>query len=220
MINSENRATANRATARVAPTNDERTPTHVFTYPPGNLVHVYLTDGSAWFPISDVSSILFPERNPEELLSRLSDDEKQVGATLAVALINESGVYRLIFIVCAVEPVDFRRWFTSQALAKLRKPVRKKEDYIDLRSEPYSRQSMHGQMVRVIEHEGKKMYSLNDILRSIHSSTDSYRTVSRLKSQQVVVKKIWIYNNPQPAWFIARKGIELIESGTGMKKTT
>ncbi|KAA6339755.1 hypothetical protein EZS27_012353 [termite gut metagenome] len=196
----------------MANSNDEHT-THVFTYLPGDCpLHICLTDTSAWFSAGDISRILFEGSSPEELLSHLSEDEKKA------EYVNESGVYRLIFKVCRVEPVDFRQWFTSEALPGLRRPFRKlKSDFIDLRSCPYSRESMHGYAVRMIEHEGKQMYSINDVLRSINSRTDSCRTAFRLRSQRIFVVKLLIYGNTQPAWFTVKAGIKLIEAGGRLK---
>ncbi len=83
-------------------------------------------DGEGWFVRSDVCGAL-GIANSRSVSSRLEDDEKGVGFidTLGgrqkVALVNESGLYSLIFGSNKTGARIFRRWVTSEVLPTIRK---------------------------------------------------------------------------------------------------
>lgn len=198
---------------------------HVFNYPPGNIpVRVRLISEMPWFAADDVSGILAPQKDTSECLSYLEHDEKMVFSFSdeLTQLINESGLYRLIFCFRNSDSGIFRKWITLEVLPSLhgRKKKKADRDFIDLRGEPYSREMFNEYPVRVIEYKGIKMYLLNDILRGINARTDSYRTVRKLEAQKKTAAKILIYGNTHPAWFVSPEGVRLITAGSKTPKET
>lgn len=82
-------------------------------------------DGQAWFVAGDVCKAL-GIRNVSDALSRLDDDEKGVGITdtlggaQQVGLINESGLYSLIFRSHKEGAKRFKKWITSVVIPSIR----------------------------------------------------------------------------------------------------
>ena len=89
-------------------------------------VHVEIIDSEPWFVASDVCNIL-ELTNPTESLKALDDDEKltsevlRAGQQRKVNLINESGLYNLIFRSNKPEAKKFRKWVTNEVLPSIRK---------------------------------------------------------------------------------------------------
>lgn len=86
-------------------------------------------DGAVWFFAVDVCEAL-DIKNPRDALSRLDDDEKRTvgNADASVQasrtnpqLVNESGMYNLIFQSRKPEAKQFRKWVTSEVLPQLRR---------------------------------------------------------------------------------------------------
>jgi prophage antirepressor-like protein len=89
-------------------------------------------DGEPWFVAKDVCDVL-GLGNATEALRNLDDDEKfalsnsegkMAGfdhATAGVNIINESGLYNLIFRSNKPEAKTFRKWVTSEVLPSIRK---------------------------------------------------------------------------------------------------
>lgn len=82
-------------------------------------------DGQAWFVAADVCKAL-DIKNSSDAMSRLDDDEKGVGNTdtlggrQQVALINESGLYSLIFRSRKESAKRFKKWVTSKVIPSIR----------------------------------------------------------------------------------------------------
>ena len=89
-------------------------------------VRAMLRDGEPWFVAADVCAAL-EIANSRDALSRLADDEKGVGnadtlgGAQQVGIVNESGLYALIFTSRKPEAQRFRRWVTSDVLPSIRK---------------------------------------------------------------------------------------------------
>lgn len=111
-------------------------------------VRVVIIDGDPWFVAADVCRIL-EVKNSRDALSRLDDDEKQSillpdgtsknGVTNSVGLnygindatfgwienrvnvVNEPGLYRLIFTSRKLEAKKFQRWIYHEVLPSIRK---------------------------------------------------------------------------------------------------
>lgn len=83
-------------------------------------------DGEPWFVAKDVCDILEHSNTSKAVLS-LDDDEKGVtkGYTLGgeqdLIIINESGLYNLIFRSNKPQAKVFRKWVTSEVLPQIRK---------------------------------------------------------------------------------------------------
>lgn len=79
-----------------------------------------------WFVGLDVCDVL-GLKNPRQSLSTLDEDEKLTsvirtsGQRREVAVINESGVYHLIFRSNKPEAKAFRKWVTAEVLPAIRK---------------------------------------------------------------------------------------------------
>ena len=84
-------------------------------------------DGKIWFVAKDVASVL-NYSNPRDAVSRHVDEEDKgvvkhdtLGGVQNLAIINESGVYALIFGSKLPTAKKFKRWVTSEVLPSIRK---------------------------------------------------------------------------------------------------
>jgi prophage antirepressor-like protein len=83
-------------------------------------------DGQPWFLAKDVCNAL-NHSDVSVALSRLEDDEKLTqtmfvsGQNRKVLLVNESGLYALIFTSRLEKAREFRKWVTSVVLPQIRK---------------------------------------------------------------------------------------------------
>ncbi len=81
-------------------------------------------DGQAWFVASDVCAALGLHRTA---IRRLDEDEKGVhkthtlGGIQEVAILNESGLYSLIFSSNKESAKAFKKWVTSQVIPTIRR---------------------------------------------------------------------------------------------------
>ena len=100
----------------------------VFTYQDENPFEFTTVeiDGEAWFVAADVCNVLGLE-NPSKVVSSLDDDERltyplvRAGQKRTVNLVNESGLYNLIFKSKKQSAVRFRKWVTKTVLPTIRK---------------------------------------------------------------------------------------------------
>ena len=97
----------------------------VFNYN-GQQVRTVEKDGGVWFVAKDVCDIL-SIANARDAIKSLDDDEKmtvhsgQRGGAQFLNLINEPGVYKLIFKSRKSEAKDFTRWVTHEVLPQIHK---------------------------------------------------------------------------------------------------
>lgn len=129
--------------------------------------------------------------------------------------VNESGLYHLIFQSRKPEARKFRRWVTSEVLPSIRRKgyygvKAVKADYLDVRDVPYKVMTWRGGEVRVVEADGERWYSLNDIHSCIGARTESSQSVRRLNARQVLARKLWLYGTPNPGWFVNELGVRLL----------
>jgi len=88
-------------------------------------VRVVMRDGQPWWVLTDVCRVL-EIVNPARSASRLDDDEKGIhtmntlGGPQAVTVINESGLYSLIFTSRKAAAKRFKKWVTSEVLPTIR----------------------------------------------------------------------------------------------------
>ncbi|WP_341743364.1 BRO-N domain-containing protein [Azonexus hydrophilus] len=89
-------------------------------------LNAFEKDGQVWFVANDVCAAL-GLRNSRQALATLDDDEKGVcitdtlGGRQQVAIVNESGLYSLIFRSRKEEAQRFKKWATSQVIPSIRK---------------------------------------------------------------------------------------------------
>lgn len=101
-----------------------------YTFNPTNQpVRVETIGDAPWFVAKDVCDAL-QLTNITETLTRLDDDEKLTSVILnsgqgrQMWLVNESGLYNLIFQSRKPEAKAFRKWVTSEVLPSIRKTGR------------------------------------------------------------------------------------------------
>jgi prophage antirepressor-like protein len=91
-----------------------------------NLVRVVDKDGEIWWVLKDICNVL-EIANHRDAASRLDDDEKGVGFTDSLGgkqeltVINEPGLYKLIFRSNKPEAKVFTRWVTHEVLPAIRR---------------------------------------------------------------------------------------------------
>lgn len=202
----------------------------VFTFNASDLqVRTVIIDGEPFFVAKDICAIL-EIANHNDAMSRLDEDEKgrsviptQFG-NKETNLVNESGLYHLIFQSRKPEAKTFRKWVTSEVLPSLRKtgkyemtsksaivPNPGAGGFLDLRALPYSSVMLKGYRVRTVRFEDVDWYSLNDIHTAFQTRTDSHQDARRLNAAgNNLVKKILIFGNTHPAWFVSGRAVELL----------
>ncbi|MFT8506642.1 Bro-N domain-containing protein [Acetobacter sp.] len=88
-------------------------------------VRVITQDTQPWFVLADVCDVL-DLGSPHKTLERLDDDEKgrttipTLGGPQEMNIINESGLYNLIFTSRKPEAKRFRKWVTGEVLPSIR----------------------------------------------------------------------------------------------------
>ena len=97
----------------------------IFNYD-GNTVRTVMKDGSPWWVLRDVCSVL-EIGNSRDVMARLDSDEKGVdiidtpGGKQEVSIINESGLYSVILVSRKPEAKKFKRWVTHEVLPSIRR---------------------------------------------------------------------------------------------------
>lgn len=189
-----------------------------------------LINGEPWVVAKDVCEILGIEKH-RDAISRLDDDERgsvkldTLGGMQTMSIINESGLYSLIFRSNKPEAKVFRKWVTSEVLPTIRKKgyygikSQPAGDYLDMRDVPYYLQEVNGADVRYIDVDGEPWFSLNDIHKMIGSRTGSVQSARKLNAKQQLAKKIWVYRNTHPSWFVNLIGLQLLLSGSKVYST-
>lgn len=98
----------------------------VFSNPEFGNVRAVTRDGEPWFVAADVCRVL-KHSNTSVALNMLDDDEKGMhkvytpGGEQNMSVVNESGLYVLIFRSNLQKARDFRRWVTQEVLPAIRK---------------------------------------------------------------------------------------------------
>lgn len=211
-----------------------------FTFNPSNQpIRVEAINGEPWFVAKDICDAL-QLTNTRETMKRLDDDEKLTSLILTSGqgrqmwLVNESGLYNLIFQSRKPDAKAFRQWVTREVLPSIRKtgryelsPSRTRHecrtfggDVLDLRCEPYNTKWLGSSTVRVVEHEDVEWYSIGDINRAMQVGTDAVQSARMLReANPMLVRKIFIFGNTHPAWFTTITGLRLLVSGSRKLKT-
>ncbi len=177
-----------------------------------------------YFVATDICNIL-GLGNVTRALSSLDDDEKlplpivRAGQTRMVNCVNESGLYNLIFKSRKKEAKAFKKWVTSEVLPTLRKKGyyamhRPQQNFIDARDIPFYTKQINGYSVRCIELNNTVWVVVNDVNKSIHSSTSSNQVAKKLNAKQELAIKVWLYGNTHPAWCTNQLGLQLILAGS------
>ncbi len=178
-----------------------------------------------WVVAKDVCNILGISKY-RDVVSKLDDDERvsikvdTLGGKQKMVVINESGLYALIFKSNKPEAKVFRKWVTSEVLPTLRKKgyyamsSKKHSDFIDARAIPYEERELNGFNIRYLAIEGELWFSINDIHKAIASSTGAAQSAKKLNAVQTLAIKIQLFGNTHPAWFTNSLGFQLLLSGS------
>lgn len=184
-----------------------------------------LIESKPWFVAKDVCDVLGLQ-NSRQSVKELDDDEKLMyklytsGQNRNVWVISESGLYALILRSNKPYAKTFRKWITSEVIPALLKKgyygisSQKAHDYVDARNIPYGTILLNNFNVRSIEIENEVWLSLNDLNRALYASTASNQIAKKLNAIEELAVKIWIFGNTHPAWFVNKKGAQLVLSGS------
>lgn len=190
-------------------------------------IRVQVINNEPWFVAKDVCDVLGIEKY-RDALARLDDDEKgcpvtvdTLGGPQKMSAVNESGLYNFIFLSRKPEAKKFRKWVTSEVLPSIRKTgryetmkSRMSDGFLDLRDVPYESFRFMGGEVRMVESEGVKWYSINDVFRCIGSRTESTQSVRRLNARRELARKIQLFGMTHPGWFTTLLGVRLLLSAS------
>lgn len=187
-------------------------------------IRVQVINNEPWFVAKDVCDVL-EHSNHKMAVKNLDDDEKGVssvyslGGAQQTTIINESGLYSLIFQSRKPEAKAFRKWVTSEVLPAIRKKgyygvYKGKSDFIDARDIPYGRKIYNDSEIRCIEIDGKEWISLQDFYKAIGCSTSTHQVVKRLNAKEIHAVKIFLFGQTNPGWFVDALGAALLVSGS------
>ena len=93
----------------------------------GQQVRTVIIDGEPWFVGKDVASVLGYQRPADAIAAHVDEEDKLTrqftdsGQGRDMTIINESGVYSLIFSSQLPTAKQFKHWVTSEVLPALRK---------------------------------------------------------------------------------------------------
>ena len=99
----------------------------IFSNPEFGQVRTTTIDGEPWFIGKDVADALGYTNSRKALIDHVDDEDKGVtncdtlGGTQEMTIINESGLYALIFGSRLTSAIRFKRWVTSEVLPSIRK---------------------------------------------------------------------------------------------------
>jgi len=185
-----------------------------------------LIESKPWFVAKDVCDVLGIV-NSKQTVASLDEDEvcktyltDSLGRKQSTNIISESGLYALILRSNKPYAKTFRKWITSEVIPQLLKKgyygVNRQQtsDFIDARNVPYKTKEFNGYNVRHISIDGQIWFSLNDLNRSLHSSTGSNQLAKKLNAVETLAIKIWLFGNTHPAWFTNAQGAQLTLSGS------
>ena len=187
-------------------------------------IRVQVINNEPWFVAKDVCEVLGIV-NHKDAASRLDDDETR-GSVMPTPsgrqeckMVNESGLYSLIFQSRKPEARAFRKWVTSEVLPSIRKRgyygvYREKTDYIDAQDTPYTRKMYNDTEVRCIDVESKEWINLGDLFRAIGSTTSVSQSVKKLNAKNIHAVKIMLFGATHPGWFVDTIGAALLVSGS------
>lgn len=152
-----------------------------------NQVRTVQIDNDAWFVGKDVATILGYSQTAKAVRDHVDEEDKGVsvldtpGGQQRMTLINESGVYSLVFGSNLPNAKEFKRWVTKEVLPEIRRTgsynvSETPEDKLVLTMEVTNRT-----VKRVNEIEK----DVNDLKNNVLLDTGSYAVIGRLVSKRV-----------------------------------
>lgn len=152
-----------------------------------NQVRTVQIDNDAWFVGKDVATILGYSQTAKAVRDHVDDDDKGVsvldtpGGQQRMTLINESGVYSLVFGSNLPNAKEFKRWVTKEVLPEIRKT--------GSFNSPQSPEEMLALTMNVTNRTVKRVKAIekdvNDLKNNVLLDTGSYAVIGRLVSKRV-----------------------------------
>ena len=168
-----------------------------------NQVRTVLIDGEPWFVAADVCAALTIASYRDAISSLDEDDRDAVGITDAIgriqetSVVNESGLYNLIFRSRKPEAKAFKKWVTSEVLPSIRK-----SGSYDINSRPLTQAEIilasaqqlvahertireHDSRIEVLESENKEkdriIASMKEELKEFRDEEEYYTAKAAMK---------------------------------------
>lgn len=162
----------------------------VFKFEGTREVRTVIKDGEPWFVAKDICDIL-ELTNPTVAIESLDNDERSkyfLGRQGEVNIINESGLYALVFKSRKPEAKAFRKWVTSEVLPAIRKTGQYSKQY-SAPQNPVIDNEFNMREFRVW-HEFAELCGLKDNAALISADNTVYRLrgISMLKTAQIELK--------------------------------
>lgn len=152
-----------------------------------NQVRTVQIDNDAWFVGKDVATIMGYSQTAKAVRDHVDDDDKGVsvldtpGGQQRMTLINESGVYSLVFGSNLPNAKEFKRWVTKEVLPEIRKT--------GSFNSPQSPEEMLALTMNVTNRTVKRVESIekdvNNLKNNVLLDTGSYAVIGRLVSKRV-----------------------------------
>ncbi len=131
-------------------------------------VRVVMRDGQPWWVLADVCQAL-EIGNAPQAASRLDEDEKSTIITddsgnlnAERLIINESGLYSLIFTSRKAAAKRFKKWVTSEVLPQIRKTGGYRADQVSYAPPPWALENWRERLAMV--QETRKIFGEPDAL--------------------------------------------------------
>lgn len=210
-------------------------PPAVFTYGVNQQVRTMAIGSQPWFVAKDVCGVLGLE-NASRATALLDDDEvldlplvsPVTGQRRKTLLVNESGLYNLIFRSRKPGAKAFRRWVTGEVLPSIRRTggyrpsatrpgqsLSATTDRWDLRHLPYDRAAFLDAEVRTIVTAGRAWYSLTDVQRAMGTRTSANATARRLPEAHRHMA--WLFGATQCTWLVDDTGLRMLVVASGRR---
>lgn len=184
-------------------------------------IRVQVINDEPWFVAKDVCDVLELTNHRMAIKSLDEDEVNSIYLTDALNrqrmtnVVNESGLYTLIFQSRKPEAKAFRKWITSDVLPSIRKKgyygmYKPKTDFIDARDTPYEIRKFNEYPVRCINIDNDTWCSINDLHAAMGTRTESTQAAKKLNAKTTMAKKIWLFGANNPGWFVTLKGAFLL----------
>ncbi len=186
-------------------------------------VRTLMENGEIYFVGSDVTKTLGYKNSRKALNDHCKGVTKRdiltKGGKQAMNVILEGDVFRLIINSKLPSAQKFESWVMDEVLPTLRKKGyyamhRPVDDFIDARDVPFYTKKINNYNVRCVDINNTIWVVVNDINKSIHSSTSSNQVAKKLNAKQKLAIKVWLYGNTHPAWCTNQLGVQLILAGS------
>lgn len=196
-----------------------------FTFNQSNQpIRVELIENEPWFVAKDVCDSLGIENNRNATV-RLDSYEKLTsvlwtsGQNREVTLVNESGLYSLIFQSRKKEAITFKQWVTTDVLPQIRKTGRYTpqgtiqevgvSEPTDLSWLSCRFVEVEGKAVRMVSYDGVDYYHIGDVNRMVELKSKPYLIAKRLNRVKQYAAKLRVYGG-RFSWFCTSSGVQLI----------